>query len=55
MTQGGVMALHYSLSSPRLLGGAIALSAYTLGITCMSNLGHLPLLLVHGSNDSVIL
>ena len=55
MSQGGVMALHYSLSSPRLLGGAIALSAYGLVITRMRNLGHLPLLLVHGSSDNVIL
>lgn len=55
MSQGGVMSLHYTLSLPRLLGGAIALSAYTLPITRMRNLGHLPLLLVHGTNDSVIL
>ena len=50
-----MMALHYALSSHRLLGGAIALSSYTLAITPMNNLGHLPLFLVHGSNDNVIL
>lgn len=55
MSQGGVMAMHYSLSSARLLGGAIALSAYGLVITRLSNLGHLPLLLVHGDSDDVIL
>ena len=55
MSQGGVMALHYGLSSPCLLGGVVALSAYLLRLTRVSNIGKLPLLLVHGSKDRTIL
>ena len=49
------MSLHYSLSSPYKLGGAIALSAYLLLVTKLKNMGELPLLLVHGSKDKTIL
>ena len=55
MSQGGVMSLHYALSSKMQLGGAIALSAYLLLITKLANLGKLPLLLIHGSKDKTIL
>ena len=55
MSQGGVMSLHYALSSRFQLGGAIALSAYMLVTTRSTHLGQLPLLLVHGGKDSTIL
>jgi predicted esterase len=55
MSQGGVMALYYALKAPYELGGAIALSAYVIpDVTFMTNLGKVPLLLVHGSKDEVI-
>ena len=55
MSQGGVMALHYSLSSRYKLGGAIAMSAYMLVVTKLQNVGEVPLLLIHGKNDRTIL
>ena len=55
MSQGGVMSLYYSLSSSILVGGVICLSGYVLpSITPLRNIGNLPMLLIHGSNDTVI-
>ncbi len=55
MSQGGVMSLYYGLSSDILVGGVICLSGYVLpNVTPLHNLGKLPILLVHGSSDTVI-
>lgn len=54
MSQGGVMALHYALSSSYVLGGAITLSGYLLPTTSLKNLGKVPLLLLHGDQDKII-
>jgi predicted esterase len=54
MSQGGAMSLYYALSSPYLLGGAIALSSYLLPLTPLQNMGKIPLFLIHGDKDTTV-
>lgn len=53
-SQGGVMALHYSLAAANAPAGAIALSSYLMKSSKLTNLKILPTLLSHGSRDPVI-
>ena len=50
-SQGGFMALHYSLQAKNVPAGALSLSGYLLKSTPLSNLKKLPILLMHGSKD----
>ena len=54
MSQGGVMALHYGLSSAAVLGGVVSLSGYLLKSTPMTNLHSIPIFLMHGERDTTI-
>lgn len=47
-SQGGVMAMHYALSSPTIPAGVISLSGYMLRSTPLTNHKKFPALIMHG-------
>ena len=50
-SQGGVMALHYSLQAKNVPAGTICFSGYKLKSTPLTNFRKLPILLMHGQKD----
>jgi phospholipase/carboxylesterase len=53
-SQGGVIALRYALEAKEPPAGAICFSGYFLQTTQLNNLGKVPILLMHGKDDTVI-
>lgn len=47
-SQGGVVALHHSLTSDIIAAGVIATSSYLLKYTSLKNLQQIPMCLMHG-------
>ena len=53
-SQGGVISLKYGLETKNIPAGLISFSGYLLKSTQLTNFRKVPMLLMHGENDSAI-